>query len=363
MIDCDVHQNFTSIQELLPYLPEVYREHILHGGYAGVGFPEYPWTHPEGFWRRDSFPEDGGPPGSDYELLRRQLLDEYGVDYAILTGEDILTVSAMPGPQLATALAHAYNDWLVEQVLPRDPRLRGSLAVALQDPARAAEEVRRVGSHPDVVQVLFPTGARTRYGHPSYWPIYEAAEELGLVLGIHIGGDGCGALDSTTTTGWPTYYLEYHTLFAASMMEQLVSLVCHGVFERFPSLRVTLIESGVCWLPGLLWRLDQDFKALRMEVPWLTKLPSEYVREHVRMTTQPLERPGDLRELRTMLELIGPELLMFATDYPHWDFDNPLYLPVKDEWAERIFDANAREWYRLPVRTAPAVAAAARSAD
>jgi predicted TIM-barrel fold metal-dependent hydrolase len=141
MIDCDVHQNLSSIEELFPYLPEAVREHLVHGGYAGVGFPEYPWTHPEGFWRRDSFPEGGGPPGSDYETLRRQLLDEYDIDYAILTGEDILTASAIASPHLAGALCSAYNDWLVERWLARDPRLKGSIAVTAQDPDRAAAEM------------------------------------------------------------------------------------------------------------------------------------------------------------------------------------------------------------------------------
>ena len=359
MIDCDVHQNFRSIAELLPYLPETHREHILHGGYAGIGLPEYHWTHPEGFWRRDAFPEEGGPPGSDYDLLREQLLDSYGIDYAILTGEDILTVSAMPSPQLASALARAYNDWLAEHWLPLDPRLKGSIVVATQDPAGAAAEIRRAGGHPDIVQVLLPTGARAGYGDPQYRPIFEAAEEVGIVVGIHVGADGCGTMGAPSATGWPTYYLEWHTLLATAMMSHLVSLVCHGAFERFPGLRVTMIEGGVCWLPGLLWRLDANYKALRMEVPWVKRLPSEYVRDHVRLTTQPLERPASTGDLRAMIEMVGPEHLLFATDYPHWDFDNPLFMPLKDGSAEPIWDANAREWYGLPARTpepAPALA-------
>ncbi|MCI0637270.1 MAG: amidohydrolase family protein [Actinobacteria bacterium] len=359
MIDCDVHQTFRSISDLLPYLPEVHREHILHGGYAGIGLPEYHWTHPEGFWRRDAFPEDGGPPGSDYELLRRQLLDAYDVDYAILTGEDILTVSAMPSPHLASSLAAAYNDWLLEHWIARDGRLKGSIVVATQDPARAAAEIRRVGEHPDFVQVLLPSGAQAGYGDPRYWPIFETAEELGLVVGLHVGGDGCGTMPAPSATGWPTYYLEWHTLLTTAMMSHLVSLVCHGVFERYPRLRVTLIEGGVSWLPGLLWRLDGNYKALRMEVPWLKRLPSEYVRDHVRLTTQPLERPASTKELRAVLDIVGPELLLFATDYPHWDFDNPLFTPLEEAWADRIFDGNARDWYGLAARARePAVSAA-----
>ena len=357
MIDCDVHQNFRSISDLLPYLPETHREHIVHGGYAGISLPEYHWTHPEGFWRRDSFPQTGGRPGSDYETLRDQLLDEYHIDSAILTGEDILTASAMPSPHLATALCAAYNDWLIEHWLSLDARLKGSMVVATQDPVSAAAEIRRVGDHPDVVQVLLPTGARVGYGHPTYHPIYEAAAELELVVGVHVGGDGCGTMGAPTATGWPTYYLEWHTLLATAMMSHLVSLICHGVFEKFPTLRVVLIEGGVCWLPSLLWRLDGNYKGLRMEVPWVKRLPSEYVRDHVRLTTQPLERPNQTKDLKAIIEMIGPELLLFATDYPHWDFDNPHYAPLRDEWTERIFDTNARDWYRLPARASePTVA-------
>jgi predicted TIM-barrel fold metal-dependent hydrolase len=360
MIDCDVHQNLSSIEELFPYLPEATREHLVHGGYAGVGFPEYPWTHPEGFWRRDSFPESGGPPGSDYETLRRQLLDEYDLDYAILTGEDILTASAIASPHLAGALCSAYNDWLVERWLARDPRLKGSIAVTAQDPERAAAEIRRVGAHPDIVQVLLPTGARAAYGHPQYAPIFEAAAEMGLVVGIHVGADGCGVMGAPTATGWPVYYIEYHTLFTTAMMAHVTGMICHGTFERFPSTRVVLIEGGVAWLPGLLWRLDANYKALRMEVPWVKRLPSEYAQDHIRLTTQPLERPARINDLRAVIELIGPEMLLFATDYPHWDFDNPLFAPLDNEWTDAIFDANARAWYGLPTRAAePAEAAAA----
>jgi uncharacterized protein len=362
MIDCDVHQNLSSIRDLLPQLPEIYQERILSGGYGGIDFPQYHWVHPEGFWRGDSFPDEG-PPGSDYELLRRQLLDAYDIDYAILTGEDILTVSAMSSPQLAAALARGYNDWLIETWLPRDPRLKGSIVVAVQDADTAAAEIRRVGEHPDMIQVLLPSGARTGYGHPHYHPIYEAAAELGLVIGIHAGAGGCGTIGPPTATGWPTYYIEWHTLISTEFMSHLVSLICHGIFEKFPTLRVVFIEGGACWLPGLLWRLDNNYKGLRMEVPWLTRLPSEYAREHVRLTTQPLERPASTKDLREVLEIVGPELLLFATDYPHWDFDNPLKLPIPDEWAEQVFDTNAREWYRLPARSPdrPAVAGAAAS--
>jgi predicted TIM-barrel fold metal-dependent hydrolase len=357
MIDCDVHQNFNSLSELFPYLSAAHRDHIVNGGYGGLSLPSYPWTHPEGFLRRDASPPNGGVAGSDYDLLRAQLLDRYDIEFAILNGEDILNASCMASPQLAAALCQAYNDWVLEQWISLDERFRASIIVPTQDATAAAAEIRRIGDHPRVVQVLMPSGARAGYGHPQYHPIYEAAHELDLVVGIHAGGGGCGVLGPPSPTGWPVYYIEYHTIVATEFQSHLVSLIVHGVFERFPSLRVTIIEGGVCWLPALLWRLDADYKALRAEVPWVKRLPSEYVRNHMRLTTQPLERPARNADLRAILNVIGPDMLCYASDYPHWDFDNPEFLPLSADWTNRVFDANAREWYRLAAQE-PAVAAA-----
>jgi uncharacterized protein len=101
-------------------------------------------------------------------------------------------------------------------------------------------------------------------------------------------------------------------------------------------------------LPALLWRLDADYKALRKETPWLKRLPSEYAREHIRLTTQPLEQPKEKRHLWAALEAMhGREVLLFASDYPHWDFDDPATLELPPEWESEVFDGNARRLYGL----------------
>ncbi len=106
----------------------------------------------------------------------------------------------------------------------------------------------------------------------------------------------------------------------------------------------------MAWVAPILWRLDADYKALRKETPWVKRLPSEYAHDHIRIGTQPLEQPPNTDHLWSILEAMhGEHTLMFASDYPHWDFDDPQKLHIPPEWRERIFDTNAREFYiRLP---------------
>ncbi len=111
-----------------------------------------------------------------------------------------------------------------------------------------------------------------------------------------------------------------------------------------------LVEGGVAWLTPLLWRLDSYWKALRSEVPWVRRPPSEYVRDHVRLGTQPLERPDDDRHLLAVLEMMdAASLVMFSSDYPHWDFDSPAraFPTLPDDLRRAIFSDNARTLYGL----------------
>lgn len=132
---------------------------------------------------------------------------------------------------------------------------------------------------------------------------------------------------------------------------QVISLVCEGTFVKFPELRIVLIEGGFAWLPALMWRLDKNYRGLRDEVPWLKKLPSEYIIEHFRATTQPMEEPPNVHYLLQILDMIGSDdFLMFATDYPHWDFDAPnqaIPSVITGKLRERIMWKNAATLYQL----------------
>lgn len=351
MIDCDVHNQWVSTEDLLPYLDRNFRDYVVRGetpgGHGSFPHAHRPWLHPEGFLRYDAIPPDGGEPGSDYDLMREQLLDRYDIDFAILNGEEGIEISTLANPHYASALARACNDWMVDRWLSRDPRFKGSLIVAPQDPDGAAREIRRLGSHPDIVQVLVSSGAQRPYGDPFYRPIWEAAAEMRLPLAVHLGGQG-GVNSNPTGCGAPTFFWEAHALLCETGMGHVASVIAQGVFEQFPDARFILIECGVAWLPAILWRLDADYKALRKETPWLKRLPSEYAHDHIRLTTQPLEQPREMAHLwDTLSDIDAQDMLLFASDYPHWDFDDPRLIRVPPAWKDKVFDDNARRLYNL----------------
>jgi predicted TIM-barrel fold metal-dependent hydrolase len=184
-------------------------------------------------------------------------------------------------------------------------------------------------------------------GRRRYWPIYEAAVEAGLPVGIHVFGYSGWA---ATSSGWPSFYIEEMTEHATSSQALVTSFVMEGVFERYPDLKVVLIESGFGWLPALGWRLDRNWKRMRDEVPHVRRAPSEYIREHIWVTTQPMEETETPEHLIDLMNWIGLDRIMFSSDYPHWDFDDPfMAMPsgLSDEQRRRVYAGNAKALYRL----------------
>ncbi|WP_171690750.1 amidohydrolase family protein [Paenibacillus germinis] len=349
IIDCDIHQS-TGIDILKPYLPRAYQELVKLYGLAlpsGMHF-----NGGLGGRMVDAFPEEGGSAGSDLDLMRKQHLDRYNIEYGILTGEGY-AVHTTINYDYAAALCSAINDCTIDHWLSRDSRLRGSVFIPKQEPNLSAKEIDRVGGRSDMVQVIVSNGATLPYGNRYYDPIYAACVRHNLPFTIHVGLEGEGINSPPTGAGYVTHYIETRCARPAVMAAHLASFIFEGVFERFPTLKVVLQESGVLWLAPYLWKLDQEWKGLRVQTPWVRKKPSEYFREHVRVTTQPIEETPSREIFDHLLESIyAKETLMFCSDYPHWDYDSPSQaLPkLANELWDNIYYQNAAKLYGLPPR-------------
>lgn len=349
-IDCDIHNVVPSTTALFPYLDAHWREHITNTLFKGPAETAYPRNAPTtarpGSTPRESNPKDRRPAGSDLDLLRRQVLDPMAVEIGVLSCA--YEVDGLHNPDAAVALARAANDWQIAEWLDKEPRLRASIVVPSQIPHLAAQEIERVAGHPGFVQVLLPVRSHHPYGSRLYHPMWEAIARHDLVAGITFGGS---PVNPPTPSGWPSYYLEEYAGMAQVFQSQLVSIVAEGVFDQFPGVRVALLESGFTWLPSFLWRLDKEWRNLRRLVPWVRRAPSEYIREHVRLTLQPLDAPPESRHLVQVVEQIGSEdMLLYASDYPHLHDADPetvLFPMLPETLARKIRSENARAFYRL----------------
>lgn len=350
VIDTDIH-NFDVYddpvfnQVFLDYLAPEWQDHHKMIGLRGQFGGAYPRAQPNAA-RTDAWPPSGRPPGADLDFMRQQLLDAWDMDYGILN--PLAGVAGQVNLAYGAQLARAINDYQIAEWLEKEPRLRASMLVNYEDSQLAVNEIQRLGNHPGFVQILLFARTAEPLGRRKYWPIYEAALNYDLPIGIHFGGQGSGPL---TAGGWPSYYIEDHCGMAQAFQAQVASLVCEGVFERFPELRIVIIEGGFAWMPSLAWRLDQSWQRLHAEAPYLKKPPSEYIRKHFWLSTQPMEEPRRRLHFEQLLEQMdGGQHLMFATDYPHWDFDSPARaLPVTLPFQVRrnIMAENARQFYNL----------------
>ncbi|MQA09898.1 MAG: amidohydrolase family protein [Pseudonocardiaceae bacterium] len=342
VIDADIHPHAMP-PSISSRLAEPWRTRFER---FGTRVPAPPLIYPRvrnGGMRLDAWPQHGAP-GSDLGMMRGQLLDEYDLDHGILIPLQSHTYGAEE-PEFAQALCRALNEWIREEWLDPEPRLRGSICVPHESPELAAREIRRYANDRRFVQVLLPSGAETGLGRAKYDPLYAAAVDAGLPLAIHLGG-----IENHHGDGWPSFYLEQHAWYGNMMALMVTNLISEGVFERFPSLQVILVEGGISWAGPLMWAMDDAAELLRDDVPGLRRRPSEYFREHFWFTTQPIEEPDKPEHLVAALEHTGvTDRIMFASDYPHWDFDSPAIalrgLPKR--LRDPIMAGNARRLYGL----------------
>src|SRR5437867_1260064 len=287
--------------------------------------------------------------------LRLADMDRDGVDATVMYGPIVpLLISE---PELRKVCYRAYNDWLAEFCATAPERLVGAGLIPIDDPIDAAEVVKNLHKIGLRTGMLLAARVEMPLWEDAWRPIWEAAAETGLPIGFHLGGGLRTVAFSgpkATQAGNMGVRVACSTL---QMDEPLVAVIFAGALERHRRVKIVLAETGIGWLPYMLERMDDTYrKFLDAEEVWpaqgglqLTMPPSEYFRRQVWATFQ-----TDHLGLR-VVDVLGDDRVMWASDYPHADSTWPESERAIDEnfksvaaaARRRILCDNARGLYGL----------------
>jgi predicted TIM-barrel fold metal-dependent hydrolase len=352
-IDGCIFHDWPSTRALAEYVDPGWREMFLREGDLGGPLTlksEWLYADPRGFATSEAYPERGGP-GSDLGLTVTQALGDHR--YGVLGYHEGLLSAGLNNYLMARAATRAANRWTIDEWLAVESRLRALVLICTSVPEAAAGDVREFGAHPGIVGVAMGANGLGRpFGHACYHEIYEAAVELELPIVIQTGSDSIAALDGTPVSGGPAAtYAEYLTHSTQPFMGHLSSFIIDGVFEKFPTLRVLCVGSGAAWIPACAWRFDYWYKLNSHELPWLKRLPSEYLRDHVRIGTSSLERPRNTQELDALWRSWPgfENVLLYTSGYPSRDAESASETAsrIPSEWHEAVFFRNAVDLFSL----------------
>ena len=351
VVDADVHVH-EDPGELAEYADPPWDVALREIAKVEERYLDLPGISPRAEYR---VPFPGGSNRRQIVTSARELrggLDALHVNHAVLFPDHLLSLAMVRDPEFATTLAVAYNRWLYERWLTEEPSLSGALVIAPQNPIAGAEDIRRYAGRREFVCVYLPaSGLKILYGHELYDPVYEAAAETGLPVVIHSV--------EAVYPAFPFQLEQFRTSLAVhalahplSMIANLVSMLETGVPIRFPELKIGFMEAGTAWVPFLANRLDKEYVERRREVPLLQETPSRTMRRFF-YGTQPVEEPERRSDVVAQFELFdGENQAMFASDWPHHDFDHPQHvfgLPFAPEARRKIMGLNAARFFGLDV--------------
>jgi uncharacterized protein len=330
-------------------------EHVLVGGTEILAVPLGTLARPGSTFDDPSTfrPLAEAQPGGSDPLARRADMDREGIDQAVLYPTIGLYFTLVADPAGAVALARAYNDWLASYCAADPRRLFGAALLPLQDPDAAAHELRRA-----VTELGFVAGfVRPNPCHGrslpdrAYEPLWHAAEELDVPIAVH---EGSSVIVPTLGSDRPFNPLVLHA--ASHSFEAMLAcaqLIAFGVLERHPRLRVVFLESSGGWVPFWLERLDEQAESFGGFCPGLELRPSEYFARQCAIGFEVRERT-----LPALAPFIGPERIVWGSDYPHHDATFPgavdairaTVASCPTATQARVLGHNARTLYRLPRR-------------
>jgi predicted TIM-barrel fold metal-dependent hydrolase len=351
VVDTDVHP-VPRRGEFLPFVDPKFQK-LFENRQKGAGNPVY-YDAPDFAnayaMRTDAFPDDGNFAGSDPDLMFRQLIMGSGSDIVILgplnssiaqTDEELHAAHAATNRWQAECWLDGHNNW--------HQRTYGAISAAMETPELSAREIEHWAEHPFMAQVYVLAEMRPSWGHPMYDPIWAAATKHDIPVSCHLGRGQYNELPMSPV-GFMTYNHDLMVSYSMLAANQVMSLIFDGVFDRFPTLKVVLIEHAFNWILPWMWRMDAVYKARGPE-NGLKRKPSEYVKDNIWFTTQPMDYPEDKLELTNALEWMeADKLLLFSSDYPHWTFDEPTWVAkhMPERMRDQIMFQNAIDLFHLP---------------
>jgi predicted TIM-barrel fold metal-dependent hydrolase len=290
----------------------------------------------------------------------KETMEWLGIDAIVLIPTYMLTLGVLSDRDRAVAICKAFVDYMLDGRSDAEKGIYFPIVVPLQDPEAGAKLIDEYADRPEVCAVMANAGTfQPPLGSVTYNPIYEAAQRHGLPVICHAGN--LGPDFSQFQRGFQSF-LENHALDLVFCNEvQVTSVILEGVFERYPNLQFIFQESGVAYIPALMHRLDTEYMRRRTDAPVLKRLPSDYVREHLYFATQPFETSLKPKHAEYLFDMLGgPDRLMYASDWPHWDWDHPdviSELPfLTEDGKQKILGGNARKILRMHSPVAAEVA-------
>jgi len=326
VIDCDAHylESFGAIVEYMddPWRTRIQDSDFDDGGHKHNAVSFFPTsTGDRSMWGKLEREHTNYGTGPDEPESVPQAMEHLGVDTQLMISHSLLTSGGIRADDdRENAFAEAYMRFMLDRVVDPDRGMYTLLPVPYDDVNFSLYMLDEYGDREAVAgATMIASGATPPLGNRKYGPIYAAGEEIGLPFVFHTGGSG---LDQYVRVGYEKF-IETHVLgFLESNMSQLVSLVIQGVPERYPDLDIVFMESGITYVPALMSRLDEEYLKRTEEAPLLEKRPSEYLKEFY-YGSQPLEKSANPDFLEMCVRMVGVDQLMYASDYPHWDYDRP----------------------------------------
>jgi predicted TIM-barrel fold metal-dependent hydrolase len=221
---------------------------------------------------------------------------------------------------LEAGMYRAYHRWMNDYCGAYPQRLGGVILACARDIEGSLAEIRRCSKErwPWGLMVYAPFS--TPLDHPNLMPIWGAAAEQDLCVVLHtftvMPPYAPGGLDT-----WENLFLQRSAAHPWCGMRNMASLIGSGVMDRYPNLRIATLEAGHGWLPFWMRRLDEHAETIKAALPPLAMKPSEYVMSGRYFQSIEIPEGGDMTN--AVADLVGDDVLMYASDYPHGESHFP----------------------------------------